>query len=71
MNMPRNVEEIARDVKAAATSIAQTNAKMAKALGGNPPPNALPSVQVRLADDRVIELGALADELLAAVSHRD
>jgi hypothetical protein len=66
--MTRSIEEIATDLKAAVTVIATTNAQMAETMTGNPVANRTPPIEVRLDDGRVVELGALADELLATAS---
>lgn len=64
--MSRTVREIAADLRQAVSVIASTNAEMASVTTGTPRGAELPPITVRLPDGREIELGALADELIAA-----
>lgn len=67
--MSRSVQEIAGDLKQAVTVMVETNIQKAQlVLGENfvPPAGGSPKIEVRLTDGRVVELGALADELLEA-----
>lgn len=65
--MTRSVKEIAADLKEAVQVLGQTAGSIAEAVTGKPPaPAAAPRVEVRLNDGRVVELGALADELIQA-----
>lgn len=64
--MPRSVHEIATDLKQAVSVMANVNAQEAQLATGRPLIGGAPPIKVRLDDGRVIELGALADELLAA-----
>ncbi len=64
--MPRSVEEIATDLKQAVSVMTNLTAEMAQFVSGKPSTGKTPKIEVRLDDGRVVELGALADELLAA-----
>lgn len=66
--MPRGVTEIATDIKDGLVAMATAADDLARAAGNSHSPGATPKVEVSLKDGRVIELVALADELLAAAS---
>lgn len=66
--MARSAKEIAADLKLALTVMSKTNAQLAQFLtdGKSPPENAVPEIEVRLPDGRVVHMHALADELVSA-----
>lgn len=64
--MPRSVHEIATDLRQAVSVMANVNAQKAQFATGQPLTGGAPRIEVHLEDGRVVELGALADELLAA-----
>ncbi len=64
--MSRPIHEIAQDIRDAVTTIGTTIFEAGQAMGAPPPPGgAQPKVEVKLPDGRVVEIGALADEILA------
>lgn len=68
--MPRTAQEIASDLKQAVALVVETNAEIASIRTNNvvAVPAAVPQIVVRLRDGRIVELGALADELLRVIS---
>ncbi|WP_156441543.1 MULTISPECIES: hypothetical protein [Sphingomonadales] len=64
--MPRSVHEIATDLRQAVSVMTNLTAEMAEFASGKAPTGRTPKIEVRLDDGRVVELGALANELLAA-----
>lgn len=66
--MARSITEIATDIKDSLVAMATEASDLGRAAGNSPPPGATPKVEVSLKDGRVVELVALADELLAAAS---
>lgn len=65
--MSRTTAEIASDIKGAVVVMAESNAASAALITGNVPVSS-PPIVVRLKDGREVELGALADELLASLA---
>jgi hypothetical protein len=66
--MSRSIVEIAKELREAIAIMANTHAEMASHTTGMPRIPGMPKIEVRLADGRTVELGALTDELLETAS---
>lgn len=69
--MARTLQEIADEINEAVNVIIDTNMDAAAQMTGSPRSQERAKLGVKLADGREVDLGALAEELNAAVAERD